>query len=571
MMTCSKIFSGDLPELTNEIIEYFRNDYKTLHSCILVSRLWCRLAIPLLWEDPFSIPTENYNFIGIYLRYLNEDDKIKLNRYGNNDLIPSNMLSTLFNYPSYIKCLNTWKLSFSADKWIAAVRTLTVEQPINFSSQNINLPSSHPNLDSLRSIFWLLFKVFINNEVNLRTFEIEITETLDAIDHEYFNSVFDLILQNPNFIRNIRILKLHFSETITNITPFLKFLYSNCNSISSLYFRFPRSNNDNDNLLIEKYLSKIINSQQNLKKILFKRNNLFKGLSLLSYKNSKFSNTLKTLVFNKIDFKNMIILREVFEQLDVLESIHILYCRSLNIDFVQQIINFTKPFKLKSLFMNEILQIEPLQLLLQKSGDYLENIGFEPSLNNELKQQLFELIKNYCTKIKFFDLRGFNNQNIYTALDSIKNFEQNLNYLSIEILGYYYQRSDIIELSSIVLLNLGQILPITLEYLNLALMINLNDLEKFLKNSQNTFIKKLLIRNNMIDKNESILPFIKKYFMKKKKVKYLAIIETFLGKIEDLSSLKDIVKEFELYGIKIQNYNKLNTDCHKFIKELGWR
>ena len=43
-MTCSKIFSGDLPELTNEIIQYFKNDNKTLYSCILVNRLWCRLA-----------------------------------------------------------------------------------------------------------------------------------------------------------------------------------------------------------------------------------------------------------------------------------------------------------------------------------------------------------------------------------------------------------------------------------------------------------------------------------------------------------------------------------------------
>ncbi|GBB87665.1 hypothetical protein RclHR1_14130006 [Rhizophagus clarus] len=569
-MTCSKIFSGYLPELTNEIIENFRYDYKTLHSCILVNRLWCCLAIPLLWEDPFSIPTESYNFIEIYLRNLSEDDKMKLNKYGNNNLIPSN---TLFNYPSFIKCLNTWKLSYSTDKWISAVRPLTVEQPAKFSTQNINLSSSHPNLDSLKFIFWLLFKVFINNGVNLRTFEIEITETLDATDHEYFNSVFDLILKNPNFIRNIKNLKLRFSETITNITPFLKFLYSNCKSITSLYFRFPRNNNDNDNLLIEKYLSRIINSQQNLKKIVFKRNNLFKGLSLLSFKSSNFSNTLKTIVFNKIDFKNLIILREVFDHLNILESIHIFYCRSLNIDFVQQIINITKPFKLRSLLMDEILQIEPLQLLLQKSGDYLENVGFEPSLNNDLKQQLFEIIKNYCTKIKFFDLRGFNNQNIYTVLDSIKNIAQNLNYLSIEVLSYHYQQSNsIIELSSIILVNLGQILPFKLEYLNLALVVNLNDLEKFLKNSQNTFIKKLLIRNDVIVENVNILPFIKEYIMKKKKVKYLAIIETFfLGKIEDLSSCKDVVKEFELHGIKIKNYNELNTDCHNFIKELEWR
>src|SRR5438034_4339083 len=102
-MACSKLFSGDLPEFINEIIKHFHNDFSTLHSCILVNRLWCRLAIPLLWEDPFSIPTENFNFIEIYLHLhnLNDDDlKTKLNNYKiNDDLLPSNTSNTLFNYP----------------------------------------------------------------------------------------------------------------------------------------------------------------------------------------------------------------------------------------------------------------------------------------------------------------------------------------------------------------------------------------------------------------------------------------------------------------------------------------
>ncbi|PKC60624.1 hypothetical protein RhiirA1_425716, partial [Rhizophagus irregularis] len=97
-MSCSKIFSGELPELTYEIIKYFQNDFSTLHSCILVNRLWCRLAIPLLWETPFSISTGNCNFIEIYLYNLNLNDDLKteLNKYDIDKLLPSN---TLFNYP----------------------------------------------------------------------------------------------------------------------------------------------------------------------------------------------------------------------------------------------------------------------------------------------------------------------------------------------------------------------------------------------------------------------------------------------------------------------------------------
>src|SRR5687767_12519551 len=103
-MSCSKIFSGDLPELTYEVIKCFQNDFSTLHSCILVNRLWCRLAIPLLWENPFSFRTGNYNFIGIYLHNLNDNLKIKLNNVIDNSLSSN----TLFNYPKFLKYLNIY-------------------------------------------------------------------------------------------------------------------------------------------------------------------------------------------------------------------------------------------------------------------------------------------------------------------------------------------------------------------------------------------------------------------------------------------------------------------------------
>src|SRR6266536_1167720 len=114
-MSNSKISS----ELIYEIIKYFQNDFSTLHSCILVNRLWCRLAIPLLWEDPFSIPTKNFNFIEIFLHNLNDDNlKTKLNKYMiKGYLIPFN---TLFNYPSFIKYLNTKKILSSIEKWYSS-------------------------------------------------------------------------------------------------------------------------------------------------------------------------------------------------------------------------------------------------------------------------------------------------------------------------------------------------------------------------------------------------------------------------------------------------------------------
>jgi hypothetical protein len=547
-MACSKLL--DLPELINEVIQYFRYDYKTLHSCILVNRLWCRLTVPLLWEDPFSIKfPKNYRFIEIYLNNLNEDYKAKLNEYVIHNLFPSNY--TLFNYPSFIQHFDTDKVRNSIEKWI---KTATKEQYSNYLILNTNLSYSQ-TANFAKFIYKSLFLIFIENEVNLHSFEVTVLNDTEIV---YFDEIFELILQNPNFICNIKNFKLDLDEETDNLAKFLEIINSNCCSISSLYFLFPFPLHNSDYLINEKSLSQIINSQENLKKILYGYNDFPLHHSLLSLKYPNCSNTLNTIIFYHIDFKNIIILSEVFNQLNVLESIHIVFCYSLNSKFVQQINNITKPFKLKSLFLDEILQIESLEPLIQKSANHLENFG---SVNrSQLLARLLDLVREYCSKIKFLYLAGgINDQNINLITSLIESIKRNLNYL--------YIKTPNIEFISIILRNLGQILPYRLEYLSLHLnMNNISDLEVFLKNSQNTFIKKLLISNIKKEENEGIFPYIKEYIMEKKRVKYLAILESFHGKCEDLFFLKDKVKEFELHDIQVKNYDDLSINIYDFIK-----
>ncbi|GET67201.1 hypothetical protein GLOIN_2v1774310 [Rhizophagus irregularis DAOM 181602=DAOM 197198] len=534
-MAFSKLFSGELPELTEEIIQYLRKDFSTLYSCILVNRLWCRLAIPILWEDPFSAPTQNYHCIKIYLHFLNENSKAKFNEYEiNNDLKFTN---TLFNYPSFIKYLDTNKICNSIVNWIGKC---------NYKLEDL--------------VYRSLFEVFIENEGNLHSLEV----VLPFTGYRYLNNM--KILQNQNLTCHIRNLTLDFSIIITqNLISFLKFLYSsNCKSISSFVIKFYKRNRFiNDYLLIEKYISQMIISQNGLKKILFGYYaNIYNPF--LSLKNSNCSNTLNTIIFYYIDFKNIVnILQEIFDQLNVLDSIHILYCDSLNSDFVQQIIKVIKPFKLISLFIDEILHVESLQLLLEKFGDCLENFGFFFENDTEFieqKQQLFKFIMKYCKRIRYFGLGLPGDNNIYSI---IKNNQHNINYLTIDY-------NDCIDLSSIVLQNLGQVLPPKLEYLSLALSFGIIDLEIFLKNSQNTFIKKLLIKNIVLDRNEKTLFCIKKYIMKKERVKYLAIldIDVYTRDEIELFCLKDEVNEFKLHNIIVQSYyTNLYINAYNYIKD----
>ncbi|PKK63851.1 hypothetical protein RhiirC2_854749 [Rhizophagus irregularis] len=579
-MTCSKLFSGDLPELINEIIEYFHDDFKTLHSCILVNRLWCRLAIPLLWKDPFSILTENYNFIEIYLHYLKDDDKKKLNEYIiRNDLFSSN---TLFNYPSFIQHLDTCKINYAINRWITTFETSTTETPNSgYFIQNTKklLLSQTPNFTKL--IYRLLFQIFIENEVNLNSFEIML---FNSTGFEYFDEILQLILQNPKFIYNIKNFKIDLDKETDSVTRFSNLLYSNCESISSLYFQFSSDDSDPDSDLDENddihpvtekclSLSQIIQSQKNLKKILIGYNFPLHQ-SLLSLKNPYCSNTLNTIIFYYVDFNNITVLTEVFNQLNVLESIHIIYCFSLDSKFIQQIINITKSFKLKSLLLNEIDDDDLLEPLIQKSGNYLENFGIVNNESGPLLQQLLQLIIKYCNKIKYLGRIRFSNENIHLIINLIENISQNLSYLTIDAFCLSYLENnlnDSIKISSIILQNLGQILPFKLEYLHLILnSIDENDLKIFLKNFQNTFVKKLLIKHKKNDdKCKSIYSYMEEFIMKKKRVKYFAFTETYFGGINDLFTCEDKVKKYESYDIQVLNYrDSFISNIYDFINEI---
>ncbi|PKC56340.1 hypothetical protein RhiirA1_474142 [Rhizophagus irregularis] len=483
-MSCSRIFSGDLPELTYEVIKYFKTDVSTLYSCILVNRLWCRLAIPLLWENPFSgsVFTENYNFIEIYLDNLNDDSKTKLSEYKINDnLLPSN---TLFNYSKFIKYLNIREFISSVGGW---------------SCSTLKFGDRHSDF-----ICVSLFKIFVENEIELHVLDIEIPSYYSSC----LDKILEFILQNTNFIQNIKNLNLYI-------------------------------NNHSDEMVIKDHIIQIVNLQQNLKKILLDNSNFSLYQSLLLSGNSNCSNTLNTIIFYCIDFKYITNLDKIFDQLNVLESVHLAYCSSLNPIFTQHL---TRPFKLKSLYLKWGQQDdESLKLLLQKSGDYLENFGDILS-----KIYLFDIIE-YCKNIKFIYLGDIENQIIYPILNLIENIKQNLNYLSICI--------DIDDdiCSSIMLQNLGQILPSKLEYLYFYIPIIASDFEIFLKNIQDTFIKKLVIHNL---RNHDILPYIKKYIMKRKRIKYLAI----LTNNQNLFDLKDEVKEFKLHDIRVRSYFELCID-----------
>ncbi|GET66587.1 hypothetical protein GLOIN_2v1762223 [Rhizophagus irregularis DAOM 181602=DAOM 197198] len=207
----------------------------------------------------------------------------------------------------------------------------------------------------------------------------------------------------------------------------------------------------------------------------------------------------------------------------------------------------------------------PLLKFLYSNCNSISSIIFKfPEVNFNINN--YSLVEECLTQmivsqhnLKKISFGIFYNLNLYNPV-----FDH-LNVLeSIHLINCNYLNSDFVQQIIKSITKCGQILPPKLEYLCLVLLFNTSDLEIFLKNSQNTFIKKLLIRNIVMygdgDGDFNILFYIKKYIMKKERVKYLAILEE-----DELFFPKKEVNEFKLYNIIVQKYHDLCIYNYSYI------
>jgi hypothetical protein len=90
----------------NEIFGYFKEDQATLHSCLLVNRLWCENSVKFLWKDVWDYNISNYDTLIACLPI--ESKEILYN----NGIIDSTLDSKppVFNYASFCKVLSINKI-----------------------------------------------------------------------------------------------------------------------------------------------------------------------------------------------------------------------------------------------------------------------------------------------------------------------------------------------------------------------------------------------------------------------------------------------------------------------------
>ncbi|CAG8477267.1 924_t:CDS:1 [Acaulospora colombiana] len=101
-------------DCVEEIIKFLANDVKTLHSCLLVNRSWCRLTVPILWSNPWKYKSEigedqfNQSMTMILLSFIPVNTRELLRQHYRNAVIDFPPAQTpLFEYTSYCQYLPT--------------------------------------------------------------------------------------------------------------------------------------------------------------------------------------------------------------------------------------------------------------------------------------------------------------------------------------------------------------------------------------------------------------------------------------------------------------------------------
>src|SRR3954447_21527734 len=237
-MACSKLFSGDLPEISTFIIQVLRNDVNTLYSLALVNRFWCRLAIPLLWEDPFSIKyrKSSFHFLDIYLLFLNDNDKDELKEILKLRKFDSISRKPLFNYPSFIKTLDLKRMQIHVTNWISSTSTSLFSRISNYSPLTlINRMYTQCELsvesEYETTLFIGLLKLFIENNATLNNLYI----ISDTFSHPLFCTIISIILNNSKFISEIEILSFDIDSDWPQLIQQLNTLLSPLLSLPSLF------------------------------------------------------------------------------------------------------------------------------------------------------------------------------------------------------------------------------------------------------------------------------------------------------------------------------------------------
>ncbi|GBC06820.1 hypothetical protein RclHR1_07070002 [Rhizophagus clarus] len=461
-------------ECIQNILKYVeKEDYKTFYYITLINRQWCQNSIIFLWEQPFDIPDNfknRYKLISIFLYFFDVNQ--------NNVYQTTSIIAPSFNYPGFLKKVNSDNLAKIVLEWIT--RNYSIKKKKKYRNNNnnnsyrikinllkrifkTNLTNSSFNLKPLKERFNLIIQSIIN-VIMERCTNIESL----YIGNDYSNNSEYYFLENymEEYLLKYDLSKC-FNNLITfnchqsNIDPiiFLKFsIY--IRNITSLSITISNNNIFDDGKLKE--LVQLIDSQNNLRNLsirneynadmslifeaISRKSNLLQKLELISHRNLKHDEAnhlshcvnLKELILDGI---------RINEELDPL----FINSKFLNL----------KDLRFMKIYQQTSSEISPFVTMITNNGSLLNYLHLELDLN--LNPNLLITISKICLNLTNFIIsihKGEMFNLLYPLFDNCKKLklisinEINIISLNENILSDFINHILICNLSTLILNNI---------------------------------------------------------------------------------------------------------------------
>ncbi|KAF0542517.1 hypothetical protein F8M41_004501 [Gigaspora margarita] len=503
----SKIFMGGMPELMENILNNVNDDeFHSIYSCALVSRHWCKMSIPILWQNPFTY-NNNPLFISQYLLSLDENEKSGLKEYG----INIKFQNTLFNYASFLRILNLINLESRIYQWI------------NLKYFNWDKPC-----ESLKcQIMNFLLKLFVENGAILHKLDLHFD------DYKLQSEILHLFGRNERFVSQLQELSLAGISrlNIKSVTALSEILAKNTTKINVLYLE--NYSSGYEPRLLHAIVS-IIKSQGQLREF-----------SLIGEEYpTEFHGIISALESQKESLQEVTIMfcecNEEFKVLMNCKNLKILrikYCN--NVSILEPCLN-TLEYNSSMTYASHIVHI------LEKSGTLLQRLKIESDGGKICGESLLlRTLKSFCPNITYLNISCIRFSTQFQ--DLICNL-QKLQFLTLryinDILAEELEEEE--ELKTRVM-QFAKILPLTLQYLDLRYS-SLSSYIDILLNNCCAPLKNLLI--NHID-NEKTIKALIKFCIRKRTLNYVGI---------NIDTVNHIKKEVEVY-VKLVPSRHITVSC----------
>ncbi|RIB23742.1 hypothetical protein C2G38_799658 [Gigaspora rosea] len=429
----SKIFMGDMPELMENILNNLKNELNSLYSCSLVSRHWCKMSIPILWQNPFSFYPKPL-YISEYFSSLDEDEIYILKEYG----INLEISRKLFNYAKFLKDLNLSNLEFIARKWTS----LNLVEPI----------SSRIYLDVLVNIVInLLLKLIFESGAVLHKLVLSFSELF-----EFKPEIFYSIGRNELFFSRLQHLSLSVIPEFNteNVTTFLKILAKNITTISSLNLEICSDFKPELFHSLFHAIIRIIKSQEQLKQFnLVGEDHPTEFYGIISALECQ-KNSLQEVIIKECAYSKEF---EALKDCKNLETLRILNCSSKLLNLLDCNISTLE-------IVDCAIDVHTIPIILEKYGLLIQRLRFNSKNSDDFDEELFflEALKSFCPNITYLYI---SNIEFSIQLLELIGSLQKLQFLSLRC---FFDDDIQEEELKVRVIQFAEILPLTLQYLDLG-------------------------------------------------------------------------------------------------------